>query len=118
MRTAALLGVCATVAVIVLGFTILSGSGSKARGGQPALRIARDAPLTVRGIHFHSGEQVRVSAAAKRVPTKAKEDGTFVVTIRGATLCDTLRIVARGSAGSYAIVRLPPQPACLPARSG
>lgn len=118
MRTAALLGVFATAAVVVLGFTILGGSGSKARAGQPLLRIARDAPLTVRGTHFHSGEQVRVSAAGKSAPTKAKEDGTFVVTIRGATRCDTLRIVARGSAGSYAIVRLPPQPACLPARSG
>jgi hypothetical protein len=118
MRTAALLGVCATAVAVVLGFTLLDGPGSKPNAGRPALRITRTAPLTVRGEHFRSGEQVRVTTAMKSAQGKASGDGTFVVTIRGATRCDTLRIVARGSAGSYVVVRLPPQPACLPARSG
>ncbi len=117
MRTTALLGICATAAVVVLGFTILSGSGSKAQAGQPALRVVGSAPLTIRGQHFRSGEQVRVTTAMKSARAKANGDGTFVVTIRGATRCDTLRVLARGSAGSYAIVKLLPQPACLPMRS-
>jgi hypothetical protein len=54
----------------------------------------------------------------KSARAKANGDGTFVVTIPGATRCNTLRVLARGSAGSYAIVKLLPQPACLPARSG
>ena len=116
MRTAALLGVCATAAAVVLGFTILGESGSK-KAGSPSIRLVRAAPLTVRGAHFSSGERVRVTAAGKSAQTKANGDGTFVVVVRGATRCETLRILARGSAGSYAIVKLLPQPACLPART-
>jgi len=116
MRTAALLGVCVTAALVMLGFTVLGGS--PARGDRPALRVVRDAPLTVRGKHFRSREQVRVTAAAKAVRTKANADGLFVVTVRGATRCDTARVLARGSAGSYAIVKMLPSPECLPARSG
>jgi hypothetical protein len=117
MRTAALLGVCAIAAGVVLGFTLLGGSSSKA-GGTPSIRLVRAAPLTVRGEHFRSGEQVRVAAAGKSAQTKANGDGIFVVTVRGATRCETLRVLARGSKGSYAIVKLLPQPACLPSRSG
>ena len=116
MRTAALLGICATAAAVVLGFTILGDSGSK-KAGSPSIRLVRAAPLTVRGAHFRSGERVRVTAAGKSAQTKANGDGTFVVVVRGATRCETLRILARGSAGSYAIVKLLPQPACLPART-
>lgn len=119
MRTAALLGVCAAAAIIVLGFTLLGGS-SKSRA-RPALHVDRNAPstapLTVRGEHFHSGESVRVSTGKKAVQTKANGAGLFVVTIRGATRCDTVRVLARGSAGSYAIVKMLPPPMCLPARS-
>jgi hypothetical protein len=118
MRTAALLGVCATTIAVVLGFTLFGGPGSEPNADRPALRIVRTAPLTVRGVHFRSGEQVRVTSAMKSARAKANGDGTFVVTIPGATRCNTLRVVARGSAGSYAIVKLLPQPACLPARSG
>jgi hypothetical protein len=118
MRTAALLGVCATTVAVVLGFTLLGGAGSGPNAERPTLRIVRPAPLTVRGEHFRSGEQVRVTSAMRSARAKANGDGTFVVTIPGATRCNTLRVLARGSAGSYAIVKLLPQPACLPARSG
>jgi hypothetical protein len=115
MRVAALLGVCVTAAVVVLGFTVLGGSPSRA--GHPALHVVRTAPLTVRGEHFRSREQVRVRAATKVVRTKASADGLFVVTIRGVTRCDVVRVLARGSAGSYAVVKVLPPPACVPARS-
>jgi hypothetical protein len=115
MRTAALLGVCVTAAVVVLGFTIFGGSS---RAGRPSLHIVRAAPLTVRGAHFRPREHVRVRAGANAVRTSASAEGLFVVTIRGATRCDSVRVLARGSAGSYAVVKLLPPPACQPARSG
>jgi hypothetical protein len=117
MRTAALLGVCATAAVVVLGFTILGG-GSNSRSGRPKLELVRSGPLVVRGRHFRSDERVKLIAGASVSPAKANGDGLFVVTIRGATRCDTTRVLARGSAGSYAVLKLLPLPACLPARSG
>lgn len=115
MRTAALLGVCATAAVVALGFFTLGGSA--ARAGRPALSVVRSAPFTVRGDHFHSREQVRIAAAARVARTKANRDGVFVVTIRGATRCDTVRVLARGSAGSYAVLKTLPPPMCMPARA-
>jgi hypothetical protein len=102
--------------VVALGFTVLGGS--RARAGRPALHVVRVAPLTVRGEHFRSREQVRVRAAGKTLRTKANGDGLFVVTIRGVTRCDSVRVLARGSAGGYAVVKVLPSPACLAARSG
>lgn len=117
MRTAALLGVCATAVAVVLGFTILGGSDSRA-GAKPTIRVTRATPLTVRGEHFRSEERVRVTAAGKTAQAKTNRDGFFVVIVRGATRCEALRVLARGSEGSYAIVKLLPQPACLPSRTG
>ena len=48
---------------------------------------------------------------------KATGSGYFVITIPGADRCNTARVVARGSKGSYAIVKLLPAPMCLPVRS-
>jgi hypothetical protein len=117
MRIAALLGVCATVAIVVLGFTIFGG-GSNARASRPGLELAQSSPLTVRGERFRSREQVRVSTGAQGARARANGDGTFVVTIPGATRCDTTRVLARGSAGSYTVLKLLPPPACQPARTG
>ncbi len=50
--------------------------------------------------------------------TKANGDGFFVVTIRGTDRCNSVRVLARGSAGSYAVVKMLPSPACMPARAG
>lgn len=100
----------------MLGFTILGGS--TARATRPSLQVVRSTPLKIRGEHFRARERVRLTAAAKTIRAKANGDGLFVVTIRGATRCDTMRVLARGSAGSYAVVKVLPSPACLPARSG
>jgi hypothetical protein len=48
----------------------------------------------------------------------AGADGSFVITIRGATRCDNIRLLARGSAGSYVVLKVLPLPACAAARSG
>jgi hypothetical protein len=116
MRTAALIGAGAVVSALILGFTVLAGSPAKA--GKPSLRVVHSAPLKVRGEHFRAGERVRLTARASAVRAKANGDGYFVVTIRGASRCDSARVLARGSAGSYAVVKLLPAPECLPARSG
>jgi hypothetical protein len=61
---------------------------------------------------------VRVTVNALAMRTKANSDGFFVVTIRGTDRCDSVRVLARGSAGSYAVVKRLPPPACAAARSG
>jgi hypothetical protein len=116
MRKAVIIGAGLALGAVVLGFATLSKPTGKAE--RPTLRVVRLAPLAVRGRHFQSRERVRLAAGSTVVRTKASGGGVFVVTIRGATRCDAVRVLARGSAGSYAVVKVLPPPACAAVRSG
>jgi hypothetical protein len=115
MREAALAGTSVVVIAIVVGFTVLGRSGTAA--AHPTLRVIHSSPLTVRGVHFRSSERVDLTAGRRTVRARASGAGTFVVTIRGVTRCDVTRVLARGSAGSYVVVKMLASPECLPARS-
>ena len=116
MRALLLIGACVAGVALVLGFTAFDGNDAKA--AKPALRIMKSAPTKVRGEHFRPREAVRITAGKRALRTTANGNGYFIVTIPGSTRCDATRVLARGSAGSYAIVKLLPSPECLPARSG
>jgi hypothetical protein len=116
MRALLLIGACVAGVALVLGFTQFGGNESKAL--KPSLRVTGSAPLEVRGNHFRSRESVRLTAGKRSLRTKANGNGYFVVTIPGSNRCNTVRVLATGSAGSYAVVKLLPSPACMPARSG
>jgi hypothetical protein len=115
MRKGALAGAAVALLAVVAGFTVLGKPNAKA--ARPALRVVRTSPLKIRGEHFRGRERVRLTAGAAVVRATAGGGGVFVVTIHGATRCDSVRILARGSAGSYAVIKVLPSPACLPARS-
>ena len=115
MRALLLIGVCVVGVALVLGFAAFTGNDAKA--SKPTLRIAKSAPTTVRGEHFRPREAVKVAAGKRTVRTTANGDGYFVVTIPGTSRCDSGRVLARGSAGSYAVVKQLPSPECLPART-
>ena len=115
MRAFVLIGACVAGIALVLGFTLFTGGSAKA--AKPTLRIVHSKPAKVRGEHFRARESIRVTVGRQALATKASGDGTFVVTIPGAGRCESTRVLARGSAGSYAIVKLLPSPECLPARS-
>jgi hypothetical protein len=115
MRRALL--IAAGVAVVALVLGIAAFTRSSAQAAKPSLRITRPAPFTVQGRHFRAGEKVRLLGGSHRAQVRANGDGSFAITIAGATRCDTLRLVARGSAGSYAVVKLLPPPACAATRS-
>src|SRR5437870_13495042 len=111
-RVAVFVGVVAVAAASALGCAASTGSG-----GHATLRLVSSSPLTVRGVHFRSHERVRVTAGARTVRATAGSNGGFVVTIRGADRCNVTRLLARGSAGSYVVLKMLPSPECLPARS-
>ena len=115
MRALVAIGACVAGIALVLAFTAFRGGSAKA--AKPALRIVHSKPAKVRGEHFRSREAVRVTVGKRSIGTTANGDGTFVVTIPGASRCESTRVLARGSAGSYAIVKLLPSPECLPART-
>jgi hypothetical protein len=113
MRRALLIAASLVAIALVLGFTAFSRSTHS----KPSLRITRATPLTVQGRHFHGLELVRLTTGSRLAHAKANGSGLFVIAIPGADRCNTTRVVARGAAGSYAIVKLLPAPMCLPARS-
>lgn len=115
MRALLLIGACVAGVALLLGFTVLSGTTAKA--AKPSLRIVQSAPTKVRGEHFRARESVRVTAGKRVMRTTANGNGYFVITIPGSSRCDTTRVLARGSLGSYVVAKILPSPACLPARS-
>jgi hypothetical protein len=116
MRALLLIGACVAGVALVLGFTHFRGD--EAKPTKPSLRVIGSTPLKVQGDHFRARESVRLQAGKRSLRTNANGSGYFVVTIPGSSRCDTFRVLARGSAGSYAVVKLLPSPACMPSRSG
>jgi hypothetical protein len=116
MRVLLLISACVAAVALILGFTVFGGNSAKA--AKPSLKVVQSKPVKIRGEHFRAGESVRVTAGKRAVRTKADGNGYFVITIPGSSRCDSSRVLARGSAGSYAIVKQLPSPECLPARTG
>ena len=115
MRALLLIGACVAGVVLVLGFTVFGGSDAQA--AEPSLRIVHSKPIKVRGEHFRPNESVRVTAGKRAVRTRANGNGYFVITIPSSSRCESSRVLARGSAGSFVVVKLLPSPECLPART-
>jgi hypothetical protein len=115
MRRALLIALGAIVLALAVGFTAFTRSTSASK---PSLRVSASAPLRITGRHFQARERVRVSAGTRFARATASGDGSFVATIAGATRCNTVRVLARGSAGSYVVIKLLPAPECMPARAG
>jgi len=116
MRALLLIGVCVAGVALILGFTVFGGTSAKA--AKPTLRVVGSAPVKVRGDHFRPDENVRVTNGKRSLRTTANGNGYFVVTIPGSDRCNTTQVLARGTAGSYAVVKLLPPPMCMPSRSG
>jgi hypothetical protein len=109
----------ALLAAVALGCsagTAVSGSESTS-SSKASLQIVRKAPLTIRGQGFRARESVRVSAAGRNWRLRANPSGTFVLTISSGDRCNSVRVLAVGSGGSYAVVKVLPSPECAPARS-
>ena len=103
---------------IALFATIALGCGTGTADGGPetptkaSLQVIRQAPVTIQGHGFRARESVRVSAAGRQWSSKAGARGSFVLTLSGANPCRIVRIVAVGSRGSRATLRIIPAGAC------
>jgi hypothetical protein len=104
----------ALLATIALGCGAGSADGGPEEATKASLQVVRQTPMTIRGQGFRPQESVRVSAAGRQWHPKAGARGSFVLTLRGANRCKIVRIVAVGSDGSRAILRIIPL-ACAPA---
>ena len=115
MRALLLIGACVAGVALVVGLSVFGRTDAKA--AKPSLRIVDSKPIKVRGENFRANENVRVTAGRRVLRTKANGNGYFVITIPGGDRCSSTRVLARGSEGSYVVVKTLPSPQCLPART-
>ena len=103
------------LAAVALGCAAGTADGGSETTAKASLQVIRQTPMTIRGSGFRSQESVRVSAAGRQWHPRASARGSFVLTLRGANPCRIVRIVAVGSDGSRAILRIIPARTCAPA---
>jgi hypothetical protein len=118
MRKAAAAALLLLVFGLVVGFTLVRRSeDGQARAA--SLRLVHKAPLTVRGVHFRPAERVRLRAMLSRSAVATADGrGSFVAQLGVAkSRCDLVRVIAVGSEGSRAVLKLLPSPACIVART-
>ncbi len=102
---------------LVVGFTVVRTTDDA--DARATLSLVRKTPLTVRGEHFEAGERVRLRAMLHRATAAtAGPSGSFVATFQTPTTrCDRVRVIAIGSEGSHAVLKLLPAPACIAAKT-
>jgi hypothetical protein len=105
------------LAALVLA-PVAQGHATKA-----SLRLLSSKPLVVQGKGFHAGERVRVTLAANsdtiRRRTTASRAGLFRTDFGSVSFgrCGGFSVRASGALGSVAVLKRPPLPGCIPARS-
>jgi hypothetical protein len=119
-------GIAVFVLAFGLGGTALTGFGKTASFRTSAtakLQLVATHPLTLAGTGFRSRERVRVTAStgADRIRATlvtATRLGGFRVELElNADRCDLIRVVAVGRAGTRAVLKRLPPPACMPEKS-
>ena len=105
-----------TVLALALAVVASNAVGASAESStRPTLRLLDRAPLTVGGRHFAPRESVTVRRGARIRVTRANRSGSFVLVLGGhVDRCNAVRVVAVGSGGSRAILKILPSPACPP----
>ena len=110
-------GVRVWIALLVSGVALAAG-GAATASTHASLSLADRQPIVLRGRGFHSLERVRVTLETRVVrvrEVRAGRIGAFTVTFLGTNVphCGGLFARARGSAGSFATLKIP-LPACQP----
>jgi hypothetical protein len=117
MRKALVAALLVLALGFVLGFTMVRDPRDNEARDAASLSLVRKAPLTVRGERFRPGERVRLRAMLHRkTAATASPQGSFVASFQTPTTrCDRVRVIAIGSEGSHAVLKLLPPPACIAA---
>ena len=97
----------------------LASASSRQSTAQPGLRVIDQRPFTVQGRHFRSHERVKVTLYKQQKSLRARgvtasSTGTFRTVLQQTPVdrCDLIRVRAVGAAGSTAVLKMLPQPAC------
>ena len=101
------------VATGFFALLIAAGAGpAVASSANPSISLYATSPVTLAGVRFHASERVRVSVSTRstRVVLRvtASESGRFRLRLPGVSLgpCDGFLVVAVGSSGSRAVLKV------------
>jgi hypothetical protein len=100
--------------MVALGCSAGNAVGGSEKRAPATIQVVKRVPLTVQGRSFRPRETVRLSAGGRALTVRANRSGTFVATLGGGDRCNTTRVLATGSAGSSAVVKVLSSPACPP----
>lgn len=107
-------------ALLVAAGIVAQGAG--ARPLTPQLRLIRVHPVTVHGTSFRRAERVKLALETTvggtwKTSVTADASGSFDAAFMRAQVsrCTGFTVRAAGSAGSRAVAKRPPLPACMPA---
>jgi hypothetical protein len=108
--------------LVLLAAAGIAASTADGTSQKQTLRLVDRDPIALQGNGFRPRERVRVTVSAPMVErkfTRATASGSFRVTFLevSATRCDIVRAVAVGGAGSRAVLKYLPAPACMPMRT-
>jgi hypothetical protein len=108
----------AALAALVLTLVPAGAAATQSANGRARLQVTQGATLVIRGANFVRGERVRLTITANSVVRKravANRRGMFLVQapVFFDRCTSALRVVAVGSRGSRAMVKLP-QAVCPP----
>ena len=107
------LALITAVALTAFLSTLMAGSLAVA-ARHPELWLVRRVPLEVRGTGFGAHEMVRVSSGPALVRVRSSARGAFVASLPLSVRCSGRRVLAVGSGGQRALLRIPPM-LCPPA---
>ena len=108
-----MLALITAVALTAFLATLMAGSPAAA-ARHPALSLVKRVPLEVRGTGFGAHEMVRVSSGPAHVRVRSSARGAFVASLPVSVRCSGRRVLAIGSGGQRAVLRIPPM-LCPPA---
>jgi phosphatidylserine decarboxylase len=108
--------------IVIVGLFVTAATAAdwnRPSNAQAALRVVDQRPFTVQGRNFRAHERVKVTLykQQKNVRTRAVTaslSGTFRAVLQQTPVdrCDLIRVRAVGAAGSTAVLKMLPQPAC------
>jgi hypothetical protein len=107
------LALITAVALTAFLSTLMAGSLAVA-ARHLELSLVRRVPLEVRGTGFGAHEMVRVSSGPAYVRVRSSARGAFVASLPLSVRCSGRRVLAVGSGGQRAVLRIPPM-LCPPA---
>ncbi len=109
--------------VALLGVAVaIAATPAVAQPQQPSLRLIDRSPLIVQGLHFKTGERVRIEVLSEQGEAQrvtATRYGSFTTRFDEVRVgrCDALWVRATGSKGSVAVLKTAAPAACLPVRA-